>query len=542
MVSTGRLVALVLAAPAAAFVPLRRQRLCPFGLKSTRPSSFGFGGRDPQKLAEEGQVVFTDAVNIVRDVGLQATIRRTLLGQRALVETSLEFLRDLPSSRGSPFEALQSSVQIGQQLLNGDASGLEKYLKSLPPELAPRTLRKLFERLGATYIKLGQFIASSPTLFPKEYVLEFQKCLDQSPSVSFQEVRAIVEADLGRPLSDVFESFDETPLASASVAQVHGATLKAGGFDVVVKVQKPGVADTLKADLGFLAVASKILEFLAPSLGRLSLANIVTDLRLSMLGELDFTEEAANLNEFRTFLQMNALEDVATAPRPYPQASGKKTLTMERLRGVPLIDLEGIKNYSANPEQTLVNALNTWALSVVACPSFHADVHAGNLLVVEGGRVGFIDFGIVGRVPPSIWASLQALAVAVAGGLDGRGSPDYAMAARALVSMGATDSEVDVEAFARDLEAAAAKLDVVATDLSSSREVSVDDSQVAALAVELVGVADRNGVKLPREFGILLKQVLYFDRYTRLLAPDLDVMSDDRLETLRSAADAKKIS
>jgi hypothetical protein len=163
MVSTGRLAALVLVAPATAFAPLRR----PLRDIATRASSFGFGGRDPQKIAKQGQDLIAEATSIVRDVGLKATIRRTLLGQRALVETSLELLRELPTSRStSPFESLQSSVQIGQQLLNGDASGLEIYLKSLPPELAPRTLRRLFERLGATYIKLVANKTSPKLRFP----------------------------------------------------------------------------------------------------------------------------------------------------------------------------------------------------------------------------------------------------------------------------------------------------------------------------------------------------------------------------------------
>lgn len=154
MVSTGRLAFFVLAAPVQAFAPLRSAALVA-RTTQVRASSFGFGGRDPEKLAKESQEVFEEAVTIVRDVGLQAAIRRTIRGQRALLETSLELLRELPSTNGgSPLEALQSSVQIGQQLLNGDGSGLEAYLKALPPELAPRTLRKLFERLGATYIKL----------------------------------------------------------------------------------------------------------------------------------------------------------------------------------------------------------------------------------------------------------------------------------------------------------------------------------------------------------------------------------------------------
>ena len=327
-------------------------------------------------------------------------------------------------------------------------------------------------------------------------------------------------------------------LASASVAQVHAATLRDGNRDVVVKVQKPGVSDTLRADLGFLAVAGKVLEFLAPELSRLSLANVITDLRESMLGELDFRQEGKNLGEFREFLVANGLTDVATAPSFYPEASATKVLTMERLYGVPLVDLEGIKGYSSNPEQTLINALNTWTLSVVSCPFFHADVHAGNLLVLKDGRVGFIDFGIVGRIPPRVWNAIQELAVGFA-------ASDWQAMAAALVQMGATDEDVDVRKFGEDLRRVVQSVEEITPQVmvqqsadGVSAAVAVDEAQVTQLALDLVAVAEGNGVKLPREFGVLVKQVLYFDRYTRLLAPELDVTQDQRLSVLNAQSDA----
>ncbi|CAN0428478.1 unnamed protein product [Laminaria digitata] len=133
-----------------------------------------------------------------------------------------------------------------------------------------------------------------------------------------------------------------------------------------------------------------------------------------MLDELDFTKEAANQEIFRTFLKDSDLDGEVTASRVFPEASTKRVLTMERLYGVPLTDLEGIRKVSDNPEATLVSALNTWTLSVMNCEFFHADVHAGNLLVLEDGRVAFIDFGIVGRFSPDTWSGVSRLADGVA--------------------------------------------------------------------------------------------------------------------------------
>jgi aarF domain-containing kinase len=483
------------------------------------PPSAAAGAAPPPSLDElvrEGREVLLEALGIVQEVGLESTMRRTLVGQRAFLTTALELARELPRAPLPPPPGMTMDAF------------LTNYLSQLPPELAPRTLRKLFERLGATYVKLGQFIASSPTLFPADYVLEFQKCLDETPRIEFREIERIVTAELGRPLDAVFASFNRTPLASASVAQVHAATLLSGE-DVVVKVQKPGTRDVLQADLGFLAVASRVLQFVAPSLSRLSLAGIVSDLRTTMLGELDFRAEAKNLQEFAAFLRTSELTGVATCPRPYPAYSSERVLTMERLYGAALTDLDAIRRYTSNPEQTLINALNTWSLSVVASPFFHADVHAGNLLVLRDGRVGFLDFGIVGRIPPTIWVAVQKFG----GGLV---ESDWRMVAQAMVEMGATSKTVDTDRLAADIQALATKFQTIDPQLTTTvaggevrAQVTVDSEAVTRLTIEIAEAAERAGVKLPREFGLLIKQALYFDRYTRLLAPELDVMTDDRV-------------
>lgn len=289
------------------------------------------------------------------------------------------------------------SIQVTRALTRLSASYARQrgqFLNEKGRVSVPKVLRRLFEELGATYIKLGQFIASSPTLFPAEYVNEFQACLDRTPTIPYSEVRKIIQDDLKRPVGSVYSHIDPVPIASASIAQVHRAILKDGVTEVAVKVRKPGTDSTLKADLGFLLIATKVIEFINPSLSSLSLSNIVSDIRESMLDELDFRKEAKNLDNFRSFLVQNNLTADATAPQPYPEYSGTKVLTMQFLKGVPLVDLEYIKKFAKSPETTLVSALRTWALSVGVNDVFHADVHAGNLMVLEDGRVGFIDFGI----------------------------------------------------------------------------------------------------------------------------------------------------
>lgn len=430
-------------------------------------------------------------------------------------------------------KGFRRTVQVAQATLE-----LASELAAERTFSAPQALRRLFEKLGATYIKLGQFIASSPTLFPEEYVLEFQKCLDKTDPVPYPVMEKILRKELGKPIEEVFESIEKTPLASASVAQVYGARLKGSEKDVVIKLLKPGVEDVLSTDLNFLYGSSRVLEFLNPELSRTSFSAIVGDIRKSMMDEVDFRKEAKNILEFTAFLERSEIED-AVAPFVYQAYTTQRMLVMERFYGVPLTDLEAIKEVSPNPEATLIAALNTWFASVLLSDSFHADVHAGNLFVLQNGKVGFIDFGIVGRIPPSIWSAVQ-------GFLQSISTEDYRTMAQSLVQMGATGDTVDLDAFTKDLEELFEGLNRMDSDLvvqsrrsssgatSVSAGVVVDDEQVNRLVLDIVRLGDAYGIKFPREFGILLKQLLYFDRYVRLLAPELEMMNDDRVRFVPS--------
>jgi Predicted unusual protein kinase len=466
----------------------------------------------------EVQSLLQDILKAIIEAGPRAGPARTLQAYQAFTRTLQDFI-PLPPP---PLATSSSSATV---------SAVETF--SLP-----LALRKLFERMGATYIKLGQFIASSPTLFPKEYVMEFQKCLDSTEPLQWNVIEKVIQKELGtRPIRSVFESIDREPLASASIAQVHSAKLKTGQ-EVVIKVQKPAIDESLKADLSFLYVASRVLEFLQPDFERTSLSAITGDIRNSMLEELDFEKEATNVEEFRWFLKENGLEDVATAPKVYREYTTKKIMVMERLRGVSMLDGDEIaKITNQDAEKTIITALNVWTQSVVTMPWFHADVHAGNLLVLEDGRVGFIDFGIVGRVSDKVFKAVNELSVALAAG-------NYREMAKALCNMGATDEEVDLENFAADIERVMGNLASVQTDItvtamsdgSLQGSLDVDENEVTQVLLDIVDVTESNGLKLPREFGLLVKQSLYFDRYLKILAPNLDVMSDARISGLGGTA------
>lgn len=472
-----------------------------------------FSSRRFQDSIEKLPKLVEDIVQTSVDTGPRGVLRLAQ-GVQAFLGVGQEWLTDVSKSTNSS-AGLPTDMQLGL--------------------LSPLYLRRLFERLGATYIKLGQFIASAPTLFPAEYVQEFQNCFDRAPPVPFEVIQSILRKELGRPIESVYEYVDPTPLASASIAQVHGARLKGSQEDVVIKVLKPGIEDILVADLNFVYVVARILEFLNPEISRTSLVGIVKDIRESMLEEVDFYKEAANIEAFRRYLEAMGLTRQATAPKVYQNCSTRQILTMQRLYGVPLTDLDSIRSLVTNPEASLITALNVWFGSLLACESFHADVHAGNLWLLRDGRIGFLDFGIVGRISPKTWAAMEVFLGSIA--ID-----DYDSMASSLIQMGATNNDVNAKAFARDLEkvfSSMKELDteiVVATRSGTARNpaaisanVVVDERQMNALFLDVVQVSESYGLKFPREFALLLKQLLYFDRYTRLLAPNLNMLQDQRI-------------
>ena len=395
----------------------------------------------------------------------------------------------------------------------------------LQPTSPPVLLRRMCEELGATYIKLGQFVASSPTLFPPDYVMEFQKCLDATPPMPWREVRSLIETELGRPLDRVFTSVSQTPLAAASIAQVHAAKLRSGE-DVVIKVQKIGVQDSLQADLDLLYGVVRVLELVG--LATSELTDVVSTLRDAIFEETDFLKEAQRTTQFREFLdRAGGLADQVTVPKVYPQASSRRVLTLERLYGVPMTDLDVVKQFVPEPELALIVALNTWVLSVLTNEWFHADVHAGNLLVLRDGRIAFIDFGIVGSIPEKTANAMIDFVRAFPSG-------DTVGIASALAGMGFVDeSEVDIPAFSRDLRDVLESVDDITSEGSAGG--TIDENQLNKLVASVGKVAAGYGIRFPREFALLLKQVLYFDRFTRLLAPDLDVMNDERITMNRSS-------
>lgn len=393
-----------------------------------------------------------------------------------------------------------------------------------------KLLKDTFEQLSTTYIKIGQFIASTPSLFPREYVEAFQDCLDQTTPLSYTYIEQVLTDELavdGQTLSDKFAFIDEKPLASASIAQVHAARLH-NGDEVVLKVQKPEVETIMQTDLGVLHGVTKIVELLMPSMKFASIAPIIDEIRLRMLAETDFISEAQNIRDFQQFLSVSGNTRVV-APVVYDELTTKRVLTMSQLHGVSMIDETAMRQYCDDPAQVMADTLNTWFASLMFCNSFHADLHAGNLMLLTDGRIGFLDFGIVGKLKAESWRACMGMMQALQ-------DNNYQAMAQHMIDMEMTHSRsnVDVQDLADDLQRMMKT--IMAEDITFTSGVPFNSKEQAdelnQMMLEIVEVGKRHGIHFPRDFALLTKQLLYFDRFMRTLAPDMDMFSDQRVQIL----------
>jgi ubiquinone biosynthesis protein len=370
-----------------------------------------------------------------------------------------------------------------------------------------RRLRVAAEKLGPTYIKLGQIIASGDGVFPAELVAEFKWCRDQVTAEPWPVVEQVLTDELGGPLSSAFASVERTPLAAASIAQVHAATLL-DGTAVVIKVQRPSVSARVRQDLA-------VMAWLAPHLvGRIPVAALANPPALvelfaeTIVEELDFRLEAENmLDVAATFAALDQRDFVI--PRPHPTLVTRRMLVMERLDGFHFGDVEGMRAAGINTEAVVRAGMVGFLEGALFYGIFHGDLHGGNLFVLPSGKTALLDFGITGRLTEAKRLALLALVV-------GASNADIPAQVAALRDLGAFPGELDVQHL----------IDVLGLDRPPVDPTALTADELVAEMQHSIKSLLGVGARLPKELMLFVKNMMFLDGAIATLAPDLDLFAE----------------
>ena len=391
-----------------------------------------------------------------------------------------------------------------------------KFLRALlgkkhwPP---PKVVRETLEELGLTFLKFGQVLAMRRDLLPAAYIDELKLLHDHLPAMGIDVVRATVEAELGAPLTELFSSFSETPLAAATIAQVHEATMLEGRH-VAVKVQRPGLKGMIPTDIAALTYLIALGEKLFPHLRALDLPVVVHEFANSLNREIDFSREARSIVLFRT-----ALADVPDLwiPDVVVEYSRKTVLTMEYSAG-ERVDIYAKAHPEAMPR--VINTLVRLMLqSIFEEGLFHADPHPGNVFVLPDGRLSLLDFGMTGNLDEPMRESLILLLEAVVKG-------DARAATEAYLEMAPASEEVNRAALLVDI-----KTTLYEIHKNGPEDVSIGDAFEA-----LLHAGSQNGVHNPGEFFLLTRAFVLLESLMTELAPQHNCMESFRQEISRLTA------
>lgn len=368
------------------------------------------------------------------------------------------------------------------------------------------------ERLGPTYVKLGQLLSSRGDLLPPAFVDALQRLQDKVEPFPYADVEEIIESELDVRISKAFVEFDPQPLAAASLGQVHRATLRSGRH-VAVKVQRPDIRDRILADLDALAEIATFADAHTDTGRRLGFCDMLDEFRQSLLRELDYLQEARNLST----LAHNLREfELIVVPEPVEDYTTSRVLTMDFVRGRKITAVSPLRRIELDGNALGEELFRAYLKQILVDGVFHADPHAGNVFLTSDHRLALIDLGMVGHIAPGLRDRLIRLLLAIS---EGNGEEVAGIVADAGTRMNGFDEKT----YTRN----------VAQLVATHGDSAVEDLDIGRLLMEITRAASENGVRLPAELTMLAKTLLNLDQVARILAPDFEPADAIR----RNAAD-----
>jgi ubiquinone biosynthesis protein len=394
--------------------------------------------------------------------------------------------------------------------------GLLGHAKRDTPYSTAEHVRLALEELGTTAIKLGQILSTRPDLVPPDFVNEFEKLRDRVPAVPTQAITEIIERELCCEASEIFEHFDPVPLAAASIGQVHAATLR-DGKAVVVKVRKPGVAETVATDLAILADLARraARQELAPA--TYDLEALVDDFGWTLRSELDYVREGRNADRLREIL---AADPRVVIPEIHWRFTTSSVLVMDRIEGTRIGDFALLDEAGIDRTQVARTSAEVLMAQVFEAGFFHADPHPGNFLVMADGRIAMLDFGMVGQLDEELRHLFWQLLIATI-------RQDPAAVTDGLEALGVLRSPAAREAVRRDMHHL----------LQRYYGLSIDQFDMSQYIDDLLAIVRRHGLQLPAELALVLKTVAMSEGLWRQLDPAFNAAGVAEPFVERAAAD-----
>lgn len=370
--------------------------------------------------------------------------------------------------------------------------------KKKDPKTVGERIRLVLQELGPTFVKLGQIASTRPDLLPEEIIRELEKLQDRVPPFSFQEVRGIIQEELADEPDNIFQHFEDTPLAAASIGQVHQAVLRSGE-KVAVKVQRPNIASVIETDLEILQDLAALAEHRLEWAARYQIRIMVDEFSKSLRAELDYTMESRNAEKIA---KQFGNDPAIYVPKVFLEYSTKKVLTMEYVDGVKLNEPDKLKQYGYNPKNLAERLAKAIFHQIFNNGFFHGDPHPGNVLVLPGEVIAFIDFGMVGRLSPEMKYHFSSLVIALM-----RQSTDGVI--KAILRMGLVPDDVNMAQLRGDVEQLREKYYGVPLSQISLGE-AVND---------LFRTAFRHSIRIPPDLTLLGKTLLTVEGVVEKLDP-----------------------
>ncbi|WP_284641269.1 ABC1 kinase family protein [Paenibacillus silviterrae] len=382
-------------------------------------------------------------------------------------------------------------------------SKIRFFAKGVERKSIGERIRLMFQELGPTFIKLGQIASTRADLVPESILEELVKLQDQVAPFPFEQVRDIVRSELGMELEQLYSYFGETPLAAASIGQVHEAVLRTGER-VAVKVQRPHITVNVRTDLEILQNLGQLAESRFEWARRYQLRKMIQEFGKSLLQELDYTIEGRNTE---TIGKQFEKDPFVRVPRVYKELTTKKLLTLEFLDGIKLSHIEKLQADGYDVKKIGERLMKAMLQQILVDGFFHADPHPGNLQVLPGGVLALMDFGMVGRLTPAMKRHFANLVIALM-----RQSTPAVM--KAVLGMGLVTHDVDVAELERDV------------DNLRDKYVGIPFSQMslAEAVSDLLDVANRHQVRIPPDFILLGKSLMTVEGVVQQLDPEISVL------------------